>query len=150
MDLLLSEYSGLSIISWPFTCSNFQKKHKLVSIIHFILPHWRDTGSWNPSSRKKHDLPISRRLLMVWWHNELGHQQPWLWPNHIAITRSPHAKGQIVLATTWYILIALWFPQGIGLSLISMLMAWRQDIYNNHADHRLRVIRSAPIRNALT
>ena len=34
-------------------CQIVHRKHKNVSIIYIIPPHWHDTGGWNPSSCKK-------------------------------------------------------------------------------------------------
>ena len=49
--------------------------------LHFIHPHWHDTGSWNPSSCKTMTYLFYLHsaiswLLMSWRRNESGHQQP--------------------------------------------------------------------------
>ena len=37
---------------WPFICLHFQRKHKTVSIIYIITPHWHDRGGWSPTPCK--------------------------------------------------------------------------------------------------
>ena len=83
---------AVMLLKKPLSAELFWGSIKIYLHFFFIIfRDWDGKGCWNSFLWKikplysVYSLP---KLLMIWWHKEPGHQQPWHWPSSAGIFRT--------------------------------------------------------------